>query len=364
MTWKLTVLFAASPLLGLAAQTQPDASLPCDSNTSNPKECNGLDPDLYLKDKWTVFSNVEFLLWKVNESILDFAVKMNHPAWSSTVATFAVGKFKNATFDWDPGVRLAVGYFNAPNYWDVFLQYTFLHDDGSNTVYAPDSPDRFLNGVWVGPDFNESTTALPLKKAESEIDFYYNVLDGLFSRRFHPNTHFRLNLFGGLTAGFIHQSWHVRYTDVLNQHSKIKNAWSFSGVGARIGIKIDWFIRSDFYLTGLISNAILSGNYKSRSFQNTDASIPGANNAIPFLDTHFRDFRLAYTTQLYLGPSWHKVFKNMRTELFAGYEFTIWDNLHELIRFNRSPPTADKNTYINTSLLSLQGLTVRWSLDY
>lgn len=363
MFWKFSLLLAAMPLLGLTSQKSV-LEPPCISTRSNPKECNGVDPDLFLKNKKTIFSNVEFLLWKVNESILDYAIKMNQPAWSSTVPTFAMGKIKNATFDWDPGVRIAVGYFNALDYWDAFVQYTFLHNDGSNTVDAPGSSDRFLTGTWIHPDFSEAPNAIPLKKAESAIDFYYNTLDGIFSRRFHPNAHFRLNLFGGITSAFIHQSWHVGYTDLLGQHSKIKNSWSFSGVGGRVGIKLDWFMRSNFYLTGQVSNGILSGNYKSSSFQNTDALVPGANNEIPFLNAHYRDFRLTYTAQFYVGPSWQRVFRRMRTEFFAGYEFTIWDNLHELFRFNRASAPAGKNTYINTSLLSLQGLTVRWTLDY
>ncbi len=168
MTWTLSALFATSPLFGLLTLASPPSPPPtCLSSASNPKECDGVDPDLFLKDKWAVFTNVEFLLWKVNESALDFAIKMNEPAWSSSLNTYAMGKYKNATFGWDPGVRLALGYFNAPDLWDVFAQYTFLHAEGEDTVHAPEASDRFLVGTWIGPDFNDTSTAVPLKKTHS-----------------------------------------------------------------------------------------------------------------------------------------------------------------------------------------------------
>lgn len=365
MIRSLCALYAMLPSLALLSSTSGlFSSSPPPCVPSATQQCPEADPDLFLKDQETIYTNIEFLLWNVNESYLDYAVKMDQPSWFPTGTSFAVGKYKNATFGWDPGVRVALGYFNAFNYWDVFAQYTFLHAEGTDTVHAPSESDQFLNGTTIGPDFNSTSTASPLKKAHSQIDLYYNVVDGIFSRRFHPNPHFRLNLFGGLTAAFIHQSWNVRDTNTNNQVSKIKNQWSFSGAGPRIGIKVDWFMRCDFYLTGQVSNAILSGNYKNRAFQNTNAEIAGTDNTLPFHDTHFKDFRLVYTVQFFAGPSWQKVFKKMRTELFAGYEFTVWNNLHEIYRSNRTGATAGKETYINSSLLGLQGVTLRWTLDF
>lgn len=356
-------LLASAPLLGFITPSDDSPPLPEGCTSADPKKCPAIEQDLFLKDKWVMFTNVEFLLWKVNESALDFAIKMDKPSWSST-ETYAVGNYKNATFDWDPGVRIAFGYFNAPNYWDVFVQYAFLHASGENVVHAPHDADRYLNGTWIGPDFETTSSASPLKKAHSQIDLYYNVLDGMFSRRFHPNPHFRLNLFGGLTAAFIHQSWNVRYRDLANDLSKIRNKWSYAGAGPRIGIKIDWFMRMDFYLTGLVSAAILTGNYTNSAFQNTNAPVPLSNNSIPFRNTHFKDFRLVPTAQIFVGPSWQKVFKEMRTEVFAGYEFTIWNNLHEIYRSSLAGPTAGKDTYINSSVMSLQGISLRGTLDF
>jgi len=361
-----TALLLANPSLFDPKPLPPPPPFVCtlpEPEPLSPEECEAERLDLFRKNQWVIFTNVDFLLWNVNESALDFAIKMQEPSWSSS-ETYASGKYKNATFGWDPGVRVAVGYFNAPHYWDVVGQYIFLHANGENTIHAPHAADEFLNGTWIGPDFNTTNTASPLKKAHSQIDLYYNVADLYCSRRFHLNPHFRLSLFGGATAAFIHQIWHVRYTDIEQDLSKIKNKWSFNGAGPRVGILLDWFITHNFYFTGLISNAILSGVYTNHSFQNTNAIVPEADNTLPFRNTHFKDVRLVYTAQFSLGPSWQKVCRKVRTSVFIGYEFTVWNNLHEIYRSSLAGPTAGKDTYINTSVLALQGLTVRLNLDF
>ncbi len=54
----------------------------------------------------------------------------------------------------------------------------------------------------------------------------------------------------------------------------------------------------------------------------------------------------------------------MRTELFAGYEMTVWSNLHEIYRSTNGAPQDAKETWQTTGMLVLQGLTVRWNLDF
>ena len=65
--------------------------------------------DLFLQDKKVFFIDAEFLYWTVGESATDFAIEMNHPAWSSTQSTYAVGHYKNATFGFDPAAESLSG---------------------------------------------------------------------------------------------------------------------------------------------------------------------------------------------------------------------------------------------------------------
>jgi hypothetical protein len=331
------------------------------SASKSTPESEPYDGDLFNKNKSVFFVNAEFLYWLVNEGAVDYAVKMNQPAWSTIENTFAIGKYHNAEFDWAPGFRINFGHFNAPHYWDVFAQYTYVPASGTRRVHAPKAAGEYLNGTWEQPSVG---AAIPLSEAKCHIDLQYNVLDFLFTRRFHTNEHLRFNVFGGITSALIFQKLKVLYKDTAGEHSPINNRWRFEGLGLRLGLKLDWFMGYDIFMTAVASTGILSGWYKNTSFQKTSAVIADTDNAIPIRDAHFSDFRLTYTAQFAAGPSWQKRFTHNRVEIFAGYEFNIWTNLHQIYRSGFGPATAVKETFINNSNVSLQGLTVRVNVDF
>lgn len=322
------------------------------------------DADLFNKDKSVYFVEAEFLYWLANNGCVDYAVKMDEPAWSDTLPTGAIGNYHSAQFDWSPGFRVSFGHFNAPHYWDVTAQYTYVPASGAKHVRAPKESDAFLNGTWTQPSVGTGTPPPPLQKASSHIELDYNVLDFLFARRFQTNEHLRLNVYGGLTSALIFQKWKISYEDTAKQHSYIYNRFRFEGVGLRLGVKMDWFLGWDLYLTGGASTGIVSGWYKNSVYQKTSAVVVGGDNSRPIRNTQFHDNRLTYTMQSLLGISWQKRFTNVRAEIFAGYEFNMWTNLQQIYRSELSVPTAAKGTIINSSDLSLQGLTIRAGVDF
>jgi len=338
--WLFPIVLLTAPLLQADAPTQAEP----------------YDADLYRKDKMVVFTNLEFLYWIVNEPGLDYALKMEEPAWSAA-NVFANGDFHRATYDWSPGFRINIGWYNAPHYWDVTAQYTFLRDHGTNEVHHPDHASEFLNGTWPHPD--PSAAAVALDEAHSDISFHYNVADLLCSRRFHPNPHFRMKLIAGGTTAWHRQEWDIHYRDVNNNKSHIRNEWRFTGAGLRLGFALDWYMDfCDIYLTGMASTAVLAGRYHNISKQTISTS------ETPIRNAHYVDSRLTMHGQFLAGPSWQKRFKSVRTELFLGYELSAWSNLQEVFRSTSGTPQAPKETWINNGMIGLQGLTFRWNLDY
>lgn len=323
------------------------------------------DADLFNKDKKVFFVSGEFLYWLVNESALQYAIKMDSQPWSQTQDITASGKYQNSDFHWAPGLRVSAGYFNAPHFWDIFAQYTYLPSSGHAKTEAPTKSGEYLVGTWQEPGVHTESPAAPLAKASSHINLNYNVFDMLISRRFMPNEHFRMNLFGGLTGAVLNQHWSVHYTDTNSVESLVRNRWRFDGLGVRSGMKLDWYMdAADLYLTGAASGALLSGWYKNVAKQKSSLNIPGVDPTLPVGSTIYEDHRLVATTQIFFGPSWQKRFKSVRTELVAGYELTIWSNLQEVYRSNASLATDTKTPWINTSLLTLQGLTARFTIDF
>src|SRR3989338_7390658 len=104
------------------------------------------DSDLFQKNRQTVSSHLEFLLWQPMEGGLSYAQKSTHPLPSGT--TFAIGKYHNAQYDLDPGFRLGVSLFRAPKVWEVWATYTHFIANGHNRVAGTASSDEFLNALW------------------------------------------------------------------------------------------------------------------------------------------------------------------------------------------------------------------------
>lgn len=321
------------------------------------------DTDLFSKDKKVLFTNVEFLYWTVSEGALDYALRMKNAAWGNP--TEGTGHYKNIDFGWDPGVRLNFGYFNAPHYWDAFITWTYFKGTGQDETHAPDSSTRFLNGTWPQPNF-DAAEGVPLAKARSSIELKLNLVEWLCTRRFYPNPHLRMGIYGGASVSWLRQNWEIDYKDTQGQTSHLHSHWRFTGAGIRAGLILDWFLgKGGIYFTGQVSGACYAGGYHNVNKQRSSANGGGTfNTALPLRNVHYHDTRLVPHFQALAGPSWQMAFENYRTELFIGYELNFWSNLHEVFRTSQGAPAAAKQTFINNSVVGIQGLTVRWNLDF
>ena len=328
--------------------TKQQQPVPCKPAKPQPPECG--DPDLFRRDVEVFSIHGGFLFWRVQEGSLDYALKMDHPA---QFPGYAQGKFHTATFDGEPGFRIAASYFRAPKYWEVWGQYTRIVANGTNHVGQPGVASEYLTGTWP------QVITTPLAEARSHIHMNYNVADLLVDRFFNPNPHLRLRLQGGAVVAVISQTWKVTYTDAVNNSTNIHSRWNFVGGGFRIGTMIDWFWGYDIYVTALGSVGTLLGSYHNTTRQTATTVAQPVRNA------HFSDVRPTVTAQALFGPSWQKNFKAARVEIFAGYELNTWFNLQEVYRSSKLGVSTDAaQTWINTSLIALQGLTTRVTLDF
>ncbi len=320
------------------------------------------DADLFRRDTPVFSSHVEFLYWKVDEGALDYAISMNSPAWdASGTDNYAVGNMKRSIFNIDPGFRLGLSYFRAPHYWEVWAQYTRMTSRGHSHTSAPPEAGEYLTGTW--PQLLDPN---PIVRAETDLHLNYNVADFMADRYFNPNPHFRARLLGGLTGAWINQNWAIHYFDASSNHTDIHSRWLFGGVGLRLGTTLDWFWTNDIYLSARGTVAALLGYYRNKTKQtlSAGAGTGGQNTTLDPRNVSYSDARAATTLQMIVGPSYQKNFTNMRIEAFVGYELTTWTNLQEVYRSTSGAPYQAKETFINSGLLCLQGLTARLTMDY
>ena len=309
------------------------------------------DADLYNKNQEVISTHAEFLYWTVQEGTIDYAQKMNRPAPSGV--TYAIGDVHSASYQLNPGVRVALSYFNAPKYWEVRAQYTHLVSKGKDRVEKPTASDEYLTGTWPHILTNQ------LIHAHSAIEFNYNLFDLIVDRMFIPNPHLRLRMIAGIGAAWIRQDWKIHYFDQPKQNTTIRNRWDYSAGGVRFGVSGDWFWGKDFYLTGLTSMGIYMGSYNNRSKQTMSTL------SRPVRDSNFSDTRPAYSAQFIIGPSWQKNFNCHRIEIFAGYELSTWFNLQEIRRSSSDvEPSFAKETWLASGAVALHGLTTRLTVDF
>ena len=325
------------------------AASPTDKQTTPPKPLP-YDYDLFRRDQEAIFANVEFLYWSVQEGGIDYAEKMAHPAPSGL--SYANGHVHSGTYDISPGVRLGVGYFNAPKYWAASGQYTHLISRGSDRVEPSGNSGEYLTGTWP------QITASPLTHAHSNTMFDYNLIDVIVERVFITNPHFRLCLQSALSTVWMHQDWKIQYFDISGEATTIRNRWRYAGGGLKAGVTADWYWGNNIYLTGATSTSLFMGSYRNRVKQTAASVSPAVRNS------DFVDARPALALQFLIGPSWQQNFKSNRVVFFTGYEINGWFNLNEVRRSTSGIATEAKETWIANSAIALYGLTTRLSVDF
>jgi len=283
---------------------------------------------------------------------------MRADAWGPT-PSFAQGRFENATYGMDLGFRLGFLYFRAPHYWEMRWQYTRMTNRGTDHSSKPSGAQQFLTGTW--PQIMNQ----PLAAVKSSIHLNYNVFDWLVDRVFFPNPHLRLRVLGGSCVVWMDQDWKVRYSDSTPNTTTIRNRWHFVGAGLKSGSIFDWYWTGDLYMTAAGSFGVLVGSYSNHAKQTTSFQPTINDNPnVPLRNLSYHDTRAAVTLQMLLGPSYQKNFTKNRVEMFAGFEVTTWYNLHEVYRSTAGAPQEAKETWINSSILALYGLTTRVTVDF
>jgi len=323
---------------------------PCDPCDICIDPCDPCREHLFV-ERCQLFVTGEFLYWTVEEGALEYAIKMNKS--NGNPMTFAIGDYQIADYDFCPGFRVALAWYNEPKYWEVSGQYTWLDSSGSDSTNAPDVANRFLVPTW------ETDAMGYFTRATSKLDLNYQVGDLLVARVFDPNPHLRMRILGGFTAAYIKQDWKVVYEDINDEVDTLENGWRFWGGGFRLGLTADWFWGNQIYFTARSSFATLLGDYENTSKHKSTASNPqNIGNA------KYDDHRFAIHGQFMLGPSWQKPYECWSFELFAGYEFNVWMNIHEIIKVPFEDPSMSHQTQHSRGLFGTHGLTARLTIGF
>lgn len=269
----------------------------------------------------------EFLWWRAHIDSLDYVVSNNSPLGPTPDRS---GRFHEPNFEFDPGVRVSMGYDFGHQNWDIFLRWTYHYTspthsisiNPANAVLAP-TRDFFAPSGDETITFSESASIRWTDRI-NVLDFEMGY-DHFFSRRFSIRPNF------GVKAAWIDMDNSIRYGDataldttggnlVLLGTVRIRNKTDFWGVGPSIGIDgylhIGWGV--SLYTTA--STAFLYGQYDTTLKQSSTLPTP---SSITIRQDDF--FRQRAMGQLIVGAEWATCFsEKYMLSLHVGWEGQYW----------------------------------------
>src|SRR3972149_11926192 len=223
---------------------------------------------------WT--ASAAFLYWKIDQSLLDFAFAKDFPVYQansnpdSCPLDGLAGDEKRATFDWQPGFRLDLGYeFNASK-WILNGEYTWYHSSHANSAKTPKNKGEQTCNLGTFPfSFLVQTMAGFLNftpdEAQSKIDFHYNVANLTFQKRITVGTHFNLIPYFGIQGAWIEEDWKVKYmsgfVSTFANELNVKYDCDFKGGGIIVGFASEYCLGMGFSFYGDITFASMYGPY-------------------------------------------------------------------------------------------------------
>jgi len=301
-----------------------------------------------------MFITVDFLYWTALNQGFPWGSKNN-----LTTSNLPYGmEALHLDHEWDPGMRLGLGWDTTFDFWDVLVKWTYYHN---HTKDSASTPDATLQGGGIFPlaginSFNH------YRNSKVQWLLNYNMFDLELGRTFFISKKLSLRPHIGGQGGWINQTFRVRYSQhipdptgapVLDDESIYHSPNDYWGIGPRLGIDGNFHLGSGFSVFGNLATSLLFG-IGGEGIPGTFFEALNAKNSF---------YELCPNLQMILGLSWGKCFNNEKTffGLKAGWEANYWWNQYHLRSTAFQLPI--QATKENHPLL-LSGLTVNAKVDF
>jgi len=313
-------------------------------------------------NQWSLTARGEFLYWKTRLDGTEYAIQGQPPGGDviSSDSTL-IGNVQFTRYDYDPGFRVALRGRFPPNFWGIETQYTYFHNEGSDSATGPRTTNE---GNMLVPTFYlavSSGNESPQYRATSSLDLNYHLLNVTLDREFLFEDHLFFSLFVGPSGVWIDQDWKVDYFSV-ESNTDINSDWRYQAGGLRFGTQGEWYIGAGFSLVSQLSFAGYIGSYEKH--QKTSQRFLDPVREADVVDFHIDETRFAYNTQLMIGPKWGMAFNGWAFAVSAGYEIAPWFNLYQVDSSTEISNVNSRIYFSSKGVLAPQGLTVRANITF
>lgn len=312
--------------------------------------------DLGLNCPQDFYFHADALAFQAKQDGMDFVI---HDSNGTTppITQGKVDGFSNSHTDWDwnPGMRLGIGFFLKHDRWNLDFNWTWVNI----TDYKHSSMTTsggVLIPLWLT---GANTPAAELGVASSAVwDASYNTIDAQIGKPFYISRALAVNPHFGVRGAVIDQHFSVDYSgeDARVIHHGDNNFW---GVGARLGVDVDFKLGKGWCLFGNFAAAMLFGQF------DVDQDLTyGPTVSSDGFNLEYDFFQNVPNTELALGLGWGQYVnkKKQYISLRAAYEFHEWWDQLNMRRFWSGSP-AYVNDVVSRGNLTLNGFSLKLQIN-
>lgn len=325
--------------------------------------------DMDLNCPRDFYFHVDGLAMQAKQDGLEFAIQdSTTPTSTAPITRGTVEGFSgdNNDFDYNPGIRVGLGFYLDHDAWNLDFNWTWLnitnHEKANaNTAFGAMIPLRSLG--------SDGTTSTIGARTSAKWDVRYNTIDVSLGKPHYVSRYLVMNPFFGARIGWIDQEYSVNYGGAATGPSGTPgtrtishNQNDFWGIGTRAGINTDWMLGKGWCLFGNIAASILFGKFEIDQSYHLPANI--TTGISQGYDIDFDLYQNVPNFEIAIGIGWGKYFNKKRNHvaLRAAYEFHEWWDQNNMRKFSSGGPNY-VNDVVSRGNFTLNGFSLKVQFD-
>lgn len=246
--------------------------------------------------------------------------------------------------NWEPGVRLSMGYLFDEKGWDAALHWTYFRNEPSKA--ASKKGEESLSPTVATKSFFNSADAV-----KGKWYLLQNTADLEVGKNYPVGKFFLARPFCGLKGLSLRNKTVFQYHYQINTYlrtAEVSTKSNFMGAGPRVGGNVAYEFGRGLGIFALGSASLLYGE-----FDTTFNGSAERNKAL----------RTVTTMQIQMGGQWKTTFgKKYHLGFLAAWEQNFYSKVNRAVR--QLEPSRDKSFHKDNGDLILKGLTASCHLDF
>lgn len=291
-----------------------------------------------VKKGWNLFTQMDWLYWKANETGLTYALNQDMFSVEDTVV-MGYGEAANPKFDWESGFRVGVGYNIPHDQWDLALIWTWNEGKGSDSQHSSIDNAPSILPMFIHPNnYNDESIAACMGASYSAL-IHLNVLDLDLGRQFRVGKSLSLKPHFGIRSAWIHQTHDATYSDLFDKsNTQVLSDYyahmtnNFWGIGPMGGFGAEFGIKWGLSFVGNMSASLLYGVFET-TYSEHFVTNSGAEGTTISEGNSFHAGRAVL--DLDLGLRWNRAFANERVRIVlqGGWEQHMFFSQNQIMHF-------------------------------